>query len=218
MRKKTNSLLVVGLSLIVNFSVFSQESINRIQNYLTQESDQLKLKSADLDGLTVVDEHKSSEYGITFYYVQQQYKGIPIYNAISTFASQNDQLFLTGNRFEQNISERSSNDVVILNPREAIQSAALGLNLTVPKLLPEIDKGTDGSISYFSAKDLSSERIPVELMYFPTTEGKLIKVWDLSIYELSHKCCVWQVNKCILKSAIIHSQRPLSYKKVTSKM
>ena len=156
MRKKINSLLILGLYLIVSFYGFSQESIDRIQNYLMEESDRLNLSPADIKDLTLANEHESSVNGLTFHYVQQEFNGVPIYNAISTFATQNDQLFLTGNRFEQNVSERISNDVVQLSPREAIISTLLELNLTAPGPLNQIDKGMNGSIIYFSAESLSS--------------------------------------------------------------
>lgn len=187
MRKKINSLLILGLYLIVSFYGFSQESIDRIQNYLMEESDRLNLSPADIKDLTLANEHESSVNGLTFHYVQQEFNGVPIYNAISTFATQNDQLFLTGNRFEQNVSERISNDVVQLSPREAIISALLELNLTATWPLNQIDKGMNGPITFFSAESLSSELIPVELLFYPTDDGKLIRVWDLSIYELSQK-------------------------------
>ncbi|MDX2360531.1 MAG: T9SS-dependent M36 family metallopeptidase [Crocinitomicaceae bacterium] len=187
MHKKLNSLLIGVLCLIVSFSSFSQRSLDQIQNYLKQEATQLELTSSDIKDLVIANEHSSEANGITFCYVQQQYQGRKVYNAISTFALTNEAIVLTGDRFQRNIEDRVVNTPVQISARQAILNAVTELGLDEPELLLlqiMLDNGTSQELQFTS--NISSEFIMVDLVYYEK-DGELIKAWNFSINELSQE-------------------------------
>ena len=186
MYKFPKSFLTSAIFVLVSTTMLAQSSLERVKSHLQREIVELELKTEDINDLIVSNEHSSKTNGLTFVYVQQQFQGIPIYNAISTFAFQGNETVLTGNRFLNDITNRAEVTATILTAEDAIQAAVKELNLGQDFVLTHV-QDQEQNTQVFSAPEISLENIPVRQMYFPTSEGKLLLVWDLSIAAIGQQ-------------------------------
>lgn len=113
-------------------------------------------------------------------YVNQRFQGIEIFNSVSSFAVKNGNVVNSSLRFEANIAQRINATQPSITPSLAISKAATALNLSSPSGLVMLESVADNSF-VFSNGSLSTENIPVKLVYQIAEDNTLKLAWDLSI-------------------------------------
>jgi len=155
-------------------------------NYLHQNAKSLGLNPADLKDYAVTDQYVDTKTGMTHLYLQQQYNGIKVYNAIINMTiSERGEVLNVGNRF---IADLQSNVKVSRNnfsATSAVEQVArergvqLEKALKVKNIAPGQAKKTT-----FDGTGLALNDITAELMYQPLENGDLRLTWDIAIDQL----------------------------------
>ncbi|MDX2360761.1 MAG: T9SS-dependent M36 family metallopeptidase [Crocinitomicaceae bacterium] len=168
----------------LTFFGYGQSTEQSIKDYFEKNRTDLGLTAEDITNFVIYDEHQSNTNELLYTYIQQQYEGIPLYNAVATFVSKDGRILLTGNNLEEHISDRIQGTAPALSALEAIGHAARQLELNTSGQVTLLSDTDDGVFSYRS-EDLSKTEIPVKLMYFPSESGDIKLVWNLSIHVLN---------------------------------
>ncbi len=167
-------LLFSALSL--NAQQFQQE----IQFYLRSVQPQWRLTDQDIIDWTVTDQYTNAQTGITYTYLQQQIKGIGIFNAISTLALRQGSVVHYANRFYPNAAGRANSSTPALTPQQAIAAAAKYLGIS-PAQWPVLQGQDETRLRWsFDQGDLSREPVRVDLVYVPVEEGFRL-AWNVNL-------------------------------------
>jgi hypothetical protein len=169
--------LVIGQSTL---SESTHESV--IKNYLTSSNKMAKFSNSDLEDLYVNKELFSEKTQVTNIYLNQRYKGIKIFNAISSVAIKNNAVFHFAGRFKVNIDDKVNAISESLSATQAIISAAQHFRLGSVSGIELIEKGNN--TFKYSKGNISQEDITVEKVYFEDKDGALKLAWNLNIFTL----------------------------------
>ena len=190
MKKNYKILTLAVFCLFVFQNVVGQEKLKEsksknasiISDYLLKNKQKYNLTENDLKDVFVNDEIYSEKTGVTHGYLNQTYKGIKIYNAISTVGIKNNKIFHYANKFKAGVSNKINTQSPKLNIEQAVQKAVSHFNLGSLNNLQFIE--SKGSQNIYSNGAVSQVNIPVELVYFQMPDESLRLSWDLSIYTL----------------------------------
>ncbi|HLV92208.1 MAG TPA: T9SS-dependent M36 family metallopeptidase [Aequorivita sp.] len=175
------------LSLIIFFAVnisIGQDFSGIIESYLQQNQEQLQLEKHDIADVSISSQSFSKSLNAYNIYVDQNYRGIKVYNSVSSFAVKNNQVVSAALSFAQDISSKVNSTTPSISATAAIAKATSKLGVSSPTGLNLLETVSDYSY-IFNDGNISLENIPVELVYQSMNEGKTLKLaWDLSIYLL----------------------------------
>ncbi len=156
-----------------------------ISEYLNSNKKTSKTSSIDFDDLYVTKALFSEKTGITNTYLIQRYKGIEIFNTVSSVGIKNNKVFHFTDKFETNISDKINSENSQITPLEAVNSLANHLNLSNSGEL-EISQISENK-TVFLKGTISLENIDVEKVYFKHKDGTLKLAWDLNLLTLDGK-------------------------------
>jgi hypothetical protein len=183
--KTINKNLFFVLILLVSGITFGQNHDDVIKNYLSTNLEKYNLLKSDIDEWKITSEVYSKQAKVTHIYIQQLYKGIPVFNAVSNISireSDNKVIFL-GTSFVKNLAAKINSVTPALKPKTAIIQVASALQLGSPNGIELMkEKGVNNYI--FSKSGISQENIPVELVYQPLKDGSVKLSWLLNVYQL----------------------------------
>ncbi len=175
--QKTLLLLILVIS---SSSLFSQDTNSFSENYLQQAAKKYGLGEADIEGYSISDNYVDKKSGVRHVYLQQAFNNIKIYNAILTLhISSEGRLIHSTSRFIVNVSEHIKSNKSSRTPSQALQDAALHLNLSPPS---DIQMKQPGMMN---GAGISENDIPYHLIYQKDTDGNLVLCWDLVIKEIN---------------------------------
>ena len=153
-----------------------------ITNYLKSNLKMAKFSNTDLEDLYINKEIITQKTGLTNMYLNQRYKGIKIFNAISTVGIKNENIFHFASKFETNISEKINTVKVAIGPSEAVGKFASHYRLGSTGNLDILEETNNKVV--FSKGNVSQEQISVEKVYFKDKDGLLKLAWDLNILTI----------------------------------
>jgi len=150
--------LSVSFAWAQNTQVFSQA-----KSYLQQNAQKLGLNSSDFQDLHLVSDYTDKKTNIEHTYIQQNFSGYPVYNAIANFTLKNGEIVYMTHTLESNLAQRIGNQQAIsdLNQFAALVAQNLGVTLNQNARINQ---------------DFANE-----LMYFPTEDGKLNLSWVMHL-------------------------------------
>ncbi|MFZ0544171.1 MAG: M36 family metallopeptidase, partial [Candidatus Promineifilaceae bacterium] len=163
------------------------EPLDIVQNFINENTDALGLTTNDVNNFVVSDQYKTQHNGVTHVYLQQQFNGIPVFNAIlNSNVTSDGRIINVGNRFVADLENKVVDSNPGLSPQAAVAAAAssVGLSVSQPLLVEEVIGGPTQAV-VLSNGGISLESIPVKLAYQPTDNGQVKLAWDVTIYELS---------------------------------
>ncbi|MFY9243418.1 MAG: T9SS-dependent M36 family metallopeptidase [Polaribacter sp.] len=172
---------MISLSLIS----FGQNYKSVIKTHLTNNLEKFNLLQSDIDEWKITNQVYSDKTKITHVYIQQLYKGIPVFNAVSNISireSDNEVIF-SGNSFIKNLALKVNKLTPTLKPEIAITQAASALHLGTPNGIQLLEEKEYGNY-LFSKSGVSQEKIPVELVFQPLEDGTVKLSWLLNIHQL----------------------------------
>lgn len=171
---------ILLLALFVTQITISQNYQSIISNHLNEVSQRIGLTSSDLNEFKITDKSRSNSMGLDMVYVQQLHQGIPIHNAIGSFAVKEGKVMNLQHSFITNINQKIETYSFDFNAEEAIAATLEHLDIENASDLELVTTRSEISFVYRS-ETLSQEVIPVELVYVQNEEGKLRTAWNLSL-------------------------------------
>ena len=151
-----------------------------IINYIKSNSRLSYLTESDIAGLYLDSYSYSKISGVTHVYLYQSYNAIKLYNAISNVALKNNKVIHFKDNFVKLDKTKISVSAPVLKPLQALQNVSSYLNIQLNDIPEKLSASVSKTV--FSAKGVSQEPVPVELMYFKTKEGSIKLVWDMNVY------------------------------------
>ncbi|WP_225312630.1 M36 family metallopeptidase [Pseudotamlana haliotis] len=183
MKHITKSILGGSLILLSTFG-FAQNALStspngaKIQDHVS--SAEFNLSQSDIQGLTVTNEYYSKGMDVTLVYVGQEHQGIPIYNAITTVAIKDDEVFNIASRFVTNVAEKINTLTPAITPEQAIENVASYFKLGEPTALKRLSN-TKKKNEFSNGNISSRNTIPVVLKYVEEADGSLRLYQDVEV-------------------------------------
>jgi extracellular elastinolytic metalloproteinase len=163
------SLLAILLIIKVNAQSKSALAIN----YIKEHAALLRLNSADVADVRLIDENTDANTGISHVYLAQFYKGISVYNAVAGIHinSQNEVVY-SNTSFQSNLEKKVKNAIPSLSAGASTVKAFQHLNIPLGRSLAEVTSTSGKSYhpnEYRFAKDgIALQDISSELMWLPS--------------------------------------------------
>jgi extracellular elastinolytic metalloproteinase len=157
-------------------------------NFIRNNAAALGLEAADLQGYAVTDVVRSKPTGATHIYLQQRYRGIPVYSAqLHVNVNRDGRIISVNNSFLPGVARSVSS----LSPRmqlsAAVSSAAQFSDTplaTQPKAL-QAPRGMQ--VSSVEHAGISLSPINGKLMLLPIRQGEARLVWNFQIHTLDEE-------------------------------
>jgi len=169
-------LLLFSLSLVSQAQNFE----STIRNYLDSNIEEFKFQSSDVQEFDITNQSFSKSMNLHNVYVQQTLQGIPLKNALGSFAIKQNEILSFKHSFISNVDQKLETSNATLSAENAIDEVVSALNLYDNPSI-RLKETISNSEFVFESEDLSVEDIPVKKMYILTDNDKLRIVWDLSI-------------------------------------
>jgi extracellular elastinolytic metalloproteinase len=149
----------------------------------------LGLEAADLQGYAVANVVYSKVTGTTHIYLQQRYRGIPVYNAqLHVNVNREGRIISVNNSFMPNIAQA----VRTLQPRTqlpaAVSAAAQFSNLPLPTQLKALQSAA-GPLQATQVEHAGLSLAPINgrLMLLPIRQGEARLVWNFQVHTLDQQ-------------------------------
>ncbi|GAB5401099.1 MAG: T9SS-dependent M36 family metallopeptidase [Aureisphaera sp.] len=161
----------------------AQDYAQAVQSYMSSNRDAYGLTTQDVESISVLSQSTSRSMEVTNVYANQQYNGIDVFNSTSSFAIKNGQVVYAATpSFTANLASKINTTNPSLDAAAAINRAASSLSLNAPTALELLN--VEGNTYLYSNGGISTEEIPVSLVYQPLENNTVRLAWDLSIYLL----------------------------------
>ena len=103
-------------------------------DHVKQNKQQLGLSGSDVNEIAISDTVPSAHYGVTHVYLQQQHRGIDVYNGlINVNVARDGSVLSAGNRFVANLAAAAAGQNAKKTALDAAEAAAGHLDLTPSK-------------------------------------------------------------------------------------
>lgn len=158
----------------------SVDEIPGVSEYLLEKSIGWQLEESDLTEMRIRDDYISSHTGARHIYINQQYGGIDVYNAIITLTLRpNGDVLTAFSRFVPELEQKIVGHDPVIAPIDAVLASfeAVGLDAE-PSEFTTVQSRADGIV--YSAERYSSTEIPVIMIYQPLSDGTVELAYDLS--------------------------------------
>lgn len=152
----------------------AQPSAISLQNLIKQKS----------DSYVITKEHTSSISGVRHVYLRQAINGLEVYGTESgVHLDKTGKVLMEHNKFLKDISATIKNSSQGISARAAISSVANQMGYKISNLQELKSIGGKNKAAVFNKAGISSEDIPVKLMYYYRDGVGTQLVWELSIAE-----------------------------------
>ncbi len=179
---KVSSFFVSLFLLCLCTTSYSQIHNNTLQTYLETQKTRLGLTKEDITSFKISDSYETNHNGVHHIYLNQQYRGIPVYNAIlAIHIDKKGAYHMTRSRFISGLKSRIVGEQPKISALEAVSKAVeyLGIpNAIIPKKV--ISQREDGAI-ILEKTNFSNSPVKVTQIYTPAKDGKVYLTWDLRI-------------------------------------
>lgn len=190
---------VASFFLLITFSVISlaaaaqpytpmeAAALDRAHAHVSSSLEAYGLSSADVAELRVSDLYTSSHNGVTHVYLQQQHRGLDIFNAlINVNVLPDNSVLYAGNRAYADLAGQQLAAAPTLAASEAVQRLVedLGLSFQAPLEQQESIAGLRQE-TVFSTAGIALEPIRAHLVYAPDEAGHLHLAWQVELYYIN---------------------------------
>ena len=156
-------------------------------DYVKNQKQELGLTGADVKDVAVTDIVASKHNGVTHVYLQQQHKGIGVYNGlINVNVARDGSVLSAGNRFVPNLAAAAGGQSAKKAAVDAASAAADQLGLKPSKALRVLDKkGGAADRTTISDGGVAKGAIEAELVWYPTGDAVRL-AWSVRLDEADH--------------------------------
>jgi PKD repeat protein len=187
--------LTIGFLSAIIFSMNIQsataQQLPAIQKYLNENKEQFGLSDKDITGWFISNQYTEERTGITYNYLQQHYKNIPVFNAIAPVLIRNGKAYGLKPPFVADLENKINADQPTITPQQAIQYAFQHLELNTTPTGPSVKVEKSGKKFFFNLPAVASSPVTVELMYVPTLKGVKL-AWNVNV-DLKNGSHWWNV-------------------------
>lgn len=174
---------------------------DRALEFLREVPARFQLSAADVADVRVTNEYVSSHNGITHVWLQQQYHGIPVFNALfGLHVKPNGEVLHLGHRFVADLDRRINTQLPALSAARALELAMrqLGLEAEMPALRQKIN---DQNFIFEGGK-VSKSPITVSVCFQPLNKGEVKLAWTMVIAPLKGSD-VWNLRVDALTGSVL---------------
>ena len=168
-------VLLLSVLLICAFGVFAQVD-NKAKNaglqLVKQNAASIKLPSPDINDVMVSSAYTITGTDVTMVYLQQAYKGIPVFNQLKTLAFKGGKVASDAGDFQTSMEKMtgSASSLPSVSPVVAVQAAAREAKAELLETPVPVSILEDGRKLEFGRLGASSEKITA------TNDGELVKI------------------------------------------
>lgn len=165
-------ITLVAFLTLLSISLYAQTEITTAKNYLTANAAKQKLSAGDINEMIVSSAYLSPTTGWYHIYFNQTYQSVEVYNGLLNTVIKDGQVAYVTSNFIENIASKAPVPAASLSPVQALQKAALAVNMTAsePTRVQTVSSSNlpNGAISKSVLKDgqLSNENIEVKLYWY----------------------------------------------------
>ena len=161
--------LLISMNTIGN-GLLAQTPLETAIDYLDTHKATFKLVESDLNDPIVTNNYSSKHNGVTHIYLNQQHKGIKVYNAVSTInVSNTNEVLSVGNRFVSNLATKVNSTQPSLGIVAAIGEASRQLGLIHISEIENLEiiaqENKPNKKTTISKGNVSLQSIEAELVY-----------------------------------------------------
>ena len=181
-------ILIMTLCFVyVTFTNAQELDKSKALNLIQQNAAVLKISVGGDDLPMIANAYTDPDLGLTYIYIQQNYKHINVFNAIITTVFKQHILQSNLGDFVTNITSKANNETPAITATKAVTLAAKHLNLTDLKNLYEIENTfTINKKIIFSPAAIGKNNIATELVWVYNEDKKTVKLaWNVSIDVLN---------------------------------
>ncbi|MBK9108945.1 MAG: M36 family metallopeptidase [Saprospiraceae bacterium] len=193
-------LFILCITNICNTQI--QTPLDLSLRTLEVQAESLGLSREDIKDLAVKDLYTSDHNKITHIYLIQRFKGIEIYNAITSYhVNELGKVFDSPSRFHTNISKKINTTRTQINERTALMSIVKHLDIPNAIIPSNILRNGDENAE-LPKTNFTHSNIPVKLVLVPLADGSIRLAWDLSM-EMSVSNDYWSVRVDAVSGEVI---------------
>ena len=212
----TNFALATLLFLSLHTSsIYGQSSFNKEQalHLVSENAAGLGLTTADISGVLVSDAYFDKIANVNMVYIQQTYKGVPIYNSIKTIAFRNGKVVSNTGLFETKLSVRANvpNGLPVVSAAIAVDAAAKNVDRAILSSIIPIENNSPQKIE-FPSYNVSQENITAKLLWVPNADGILHLSWQIKFLPVNTSD-YWLINVDAKSGTVISKDNLTVYEK-----
>ena len=182
-------VLIITLSTFLAGTAQTNETDRKVAfQLLNTHKAALGLSTDDLNNLAISSTYLDRTSGARIVYLQQTYRGIPVYNKFQVLAFKNDQPVSNSGRIENNnkISKHASL-VSTISAEAAINAALADRALVATQPAQLLRSKDDGQRLEFSKMGISRDNITAQLMWVPSEDNshQLNLGWQIYIAPIN---------------------------------
>jgi len=149
---------------------------------------------ADETNYMISNAYKDQSSGLTYIYIQQQYKGIKVFNQIITTAFKESKLLYNSGSFIKNIEAKAGPSFPVVDALTAVNKTAAHLQLANPSGLQVVgDMMNLEKKVILNSGNIARQNIFANLYWVPVDDGATVHLsWNINI-ELKDKADWWNV-------------------------
>lgn len=190
MQKFITSFLALSLCCTVFFGLAQQTiSTEKVNQLVIKNGEKITLPNKKHAGYRVSDAYTDKTSGAVIAYLQHTWKGVDIYNALTTVAFKNEQaISVQQSAFaDPEAAAGKASAAPVIAPVKAVQQAAAEIGLSLPQAVVALSQAPDGQELVFGKLGISFSDIIARLMWAqPTAEdNRLLLTWQVAIHTVS---------------------------------
>lgn len=187
-------LLLLVVFLTQNIQAQQQSAREKALIFLRETPAQFNLSPADVSAVSVTDEYVSTPSNVTHVWLQQEYNGLPVYNALmGLHVKPNGQIRYVSHRFIAGLGEKINTKLPSLSAGQALQMAMNQLDIP-DRTLPRLKEKTNEQNMVFDKGTVSKTDIPVNACYYPVSaDGSVRLAWMIDIDQIN-STEVWHIH------------------------
>lgn len=186
--------IILSLFVVICFS-FSSAAQQKGEEFqlIKKYAKQLELP-ADETNYVISDAYKDQSSGLTYIYIQQQYKGIKVFNQIITAAFKEDKLLYNSGSFIKNIEAKAGSSFPVVDALTAVNKTATHLQLANPSGLQVFgDMMNLEKKIILNSGNIARQNIVANLYWVPVDDAATVHLsWNINI-EVKGKADWWNV-------------------------
>lgn len=181
------SLLVLGRPIFAQTTETARATALR---FLQGKPHALGLEATDVSDLHITDTYVSKHNGLTHVWIQQQYRGIPVFNALfGLHVAPNGTVWHTGHHFVVGLTKRVQTTLPSIAAAQALERVLQDLGFGGFNL-PRLREKINSQHFVFEGGAVARTPIVVALAYKPQKDGSVPLVWTLQ-FEPANTADAW---------------------------
>ena len=181
-------LFFISLSLVFNANAQFNDSY-LAQQLVTKNADSIGFSKNDLGNYVVSSSYFNETGGSQMVYLNQSYKGLPVYNQMMVLAFKDGKLISKAGSFLANMETLTNGAAATATvaPADAVRTSIADAKVNIPSAVVAVNTLENGKKYNFGKLNIAAENITAELMWVPVDDGKNITsvklAWQVQLFH-----------------------------------